>query len=109
MNKKVIIETLIHINELGEKFPLLQLKQINFYELAKFYKKDSKDFLSLVVLLDCMKQTNENSTKKIAYYIDINEVSKIKVKRNQNKWVFHVHKNSNENMKLTHEFSFGNE
>lgn len=102
MKKKNILESLELIADFGEKFPLLAINQINFYELAKFYQKNPKDLISMIVFLDCMKHMNDQSEKQISYFINLEEVRKIKVKKREQQWVFDVYKNAQEKFTLTH-------
>lgn len=104
MKQHQMIETLQLIHEMGEKFPMLSVNQINFYELAKHYGKNPKDLISMVVFLDCMTHMNAQSKKNIGYYIDLAEVTKIKVKKNHPQWTFEVYKNANEKIKLQHTY-----
>lgn len=105
MKKQTILEAVQLIAELGEKFPMLPINQINFYELAKFYQKNPKDLISMVVFLDCMKHMNGQSEEQIRYFVNLEEVSKIKVKKNEHQWVFDVYKNAQEKIKLNHVYS----
>lgn len=99
-----MMETLKLITEFGDQFPMLTVKEINFYELAKYYGKDPKDFITMVVFLDCMRHMNEKSEKNIHYFINLEDVSKMKVKKNQHQWSFEIYKNAREKVKLQHDY-----
>lgn len=105
IKQKEMNETLTLMAELAEKFPMLSVNQINFYEFAKFYQKNPKDFITMVVFLDCMKQMNHQTTNGITYFINLEDVRKINVKKNQDKWAFDVYNSAKEKVTLRHVYT----
>lgn len=104
MKKNDILESLMIIQDFSKNFPMMKLQEINFHELAKFYNRNPKDLISMICFLDCMNVINQNANKKNKIIIDLNNVSKIKIKKNNSKWVFFVYKNANSFLELSHTF-----
>lgn len=102
MKKQAVVETLQTLQAFSDKFPTLAVNQINFYELAKHYQKNPKDFISMVVFMDCMNHMNERSENENSYYLDLAQVKQITVRRNKEQWVFDVYKNTREKVRLSH-------
>lgn len=104
MKKNKILKTLVVINEMSERFPMLKVNEINFQELAKFYGVDTKDLKVGIVFLDALKQANRQSVH--AYYVDVNEIDRIKINRKDEEWTFHVYRSKSERISISHNFKF---
>lgn len=103
MSKKAMKEALEQIAEIGENFPKLKMSDINFMELAKYHQKHPKDYITMIVLLDAMRVANVQSTG-VKYYVNLEDVQKIKVRREKNNWVFNLYNKENKKMKIVHSY-----
>lgn len=82
MKQKEIKKTVVMLNEFKEKFPLLDMKNINLAELAKSLNLKEKDFKSMIVFSDMI---NKNKS-----FVTVDDVYEIKIKRNKNHWKFKI-------------------
>lgn len=105
IEKEELKKTLMEIEEFSSKFPMMKVKNIDYAQLAKYLKADYKVVLSAVALLECMKKMNSEA-KERQYYIDLEDMSKMKVKKDKEKWIFTIYKNSKEKMRIKHKSQF---
>lgn len=80
LTQKNIIDTANLINEINMKFPMLELKDINFSVLSNQYKVSRPYFLSMIVFMDWLKR------KKT--HLNLYDIKMLKVKRNGHRWQF---------------------
>lgn len=90
------------IEAFSEKFPMMKMKDVNFIELGKHWGHPPMEVYSSAVFLDMMHEINRNSEK--GFYIDMNEIKKIKVIKRKNDWVFQVITKENKTLKLKHRY-----
>jgi len=107
MKKEELLISFSLINEFSAKFPGLKVHDINYIELAKFYNQHPKNLLTAIVMLDCLKEINAKGTN--SFFIDMEKVSKVKVKRERKKWVFFIHTNAKKKIRLQHFFELQHE
>jgi hypothetical protein len=91
INRLRITKTLTVLNELSEKFPKMTLNNIDFYSLAPYYHLQAKDFFTMVVFLDGirnLKAMDRAQNKLVSFVIDMSEVKSITAKKEESKWVF---------------------
>lgn len=103
INKRELINNLGLINEFSVKFPLLKSSEINYEELAKYYKVHPIKLKAAVGLLDAMRHINRVEGKSLAF--DVEDLVKIKAKKQGQEWTFILYRTSNEKLKIKHEIN----
>lgn len=93
----------VEIDKFSKKFPLLRVQDVNFMELAKHLGHPPLEMMSAVVLLDALKTMNQNS--ETSFFIDMEQVKKIKVQKKGNTWHYVFITKENKQMKIKHVFS----
>lgn len=111
INKLSITKTLRTLDELSEKFPMLKVKDVDFYSLARHYRLKGKDFYCMVVFMDGVRHLKAMDTMNnnmLSFVIDMNEVHQINVKKQGNdQWIFDVvHGKKKEKLSFSHVFEF---
>lgn len=88
------------LEEFASHFPLLTFKDVNIAELAKHWGYPPLGLLATVVFMDAMHTLNNESEND--YYIDLQDVRKIKIHRRGNKWDFVIQDKEKKKLKIKH-------
>lgn len=108
MKQKLILKTLGTLHEFSEKFPMLTVSDINLYELAKHYDLHGKDFESMIVFMDCMKNIklkDKETKEKMGSFVDLMKVKSIQIKKKQDNWTFKIKDNDDKTFRIEHKYA----
>lgn len=100
VSKEELLSMLKLVNDFSLKFPMAKITEINFIELAKHYNVHPLKLEGTLGFLDAMRVINKNDEKSWA--INVDEISKLKIKKTNNEWSFVIYKNAKDNFKIKH-------